>query len=100
MKVDSHTPCLACPAIVRNLYATAQVVLALLDEHQGDATGRELEAQANLQIALMYLTPFIEAHLENQDHALSVELAPARNPRRPGELVLDRVLPFGSELES
>jgi hypothetical protein len=93
VKPDAYTACSVCSIHVRALYATTQVLVAQLEGQLEDG-GPLREAMENAAIAVRHLTPHIEAHLENQDHALSVELAAARNPSAPGALVLERALPF------
>lgn len=99
MTLDDHNACLACPIHVRNLYASAQVLIAVLADVDIEGTPifdvpYLVEPLETLRIAVQQLTPFVEAHLENQDHALSRELAAARHPASPQALVLSRVLPF------
>jgi hypothetical protein len=82
MKPDSHTPCPVCPVVIRSLYAAAQVVLALQESPEDTTTwARGLDdALEQLRLALEHVAPFVDAHLSNQDHAHSVELAGARMP--------------------
>ena len=86
MTTDRHTPCLACPIQVRSLYASTQVLLALLEPVlDGDLILEDVERQlaeahAVTRIALQQLAPHVDAHLENQQHALSPDLAGARFP--------------------
>lgn len=100
MTLDRHTPCAACPIQVRDLFAQVQVLLAQLELLRGsgirarDVVPSVEEAMAGVSVALQHLAPFVEGHLENQEHGLSVDLAAARHPVRPGALVLERVLPF------
>lgn len=98
MTLNAQTPCPACPIVWRALYAAAQVLVAHL-ERQG--AGQELwEARERVRIALQHVTPLVEAHLENQDHAMSVELVDARHLPGPTTLVLDRGLPFSQPGDS
>lgn len=76
---DRHTACLACPVQVRTLYEAANIVAVYLETLS--ALPAELEEPTEmLAAALAAVRPFIEAHRENQDHALSPELLPARLP--------------------
>jgi hypothetical protein len=86
MVVDSHTPCPACPVQVRAIYEAAQVLI-ILSGHvvKGDVLSPGVErslrdALETVRISLNHLQPFVDAHLANQDHALSVELVNARHP--------------------
>jgi hypothetical protein len=71
---DAHTPCAACPIVVRELYAVAVRVSAyvhVLPPGLG----------ASLVEALAQLRPHVADHFANQDHSHSRELAGARgNP--------------------
>jgi hypothetical protein len=79
-RLDVHTPCIACPAQVRTLYAAGRRVLG------GRLHQLTTPEYDELYAALEELRPFIEAHHTNQQHAFSDELAGAREPRVP-ELV-------------
>lgn len=83
VKPDRHTSCPACAMQVRNLFAVAQVVLAIhtLPPDSEEFERARDEQLENLRLAIDALAPFVEAHLANQDHALSDELADARFPR-------------------
>lgn len=87
---NAHTPCPACAIQVRALYEAAAVVVAWVDLQNPALPATILE---NLRLAVASLSPFIEAHLENQLHALSPELMSARFPGQTPELT--RGLPFG-----
>jgi hypothetical protein len=84
MKADAHNPCPACAVQVRALYsaaaALAEVVASSTIDAGGDARALA-EAGANVRLALQNVAPFIDAHLANQDHALSTELLDARFPK-------------------
>jgi len=79
MTPDEHTPCPACPAQVRDLYAVGRRVL----ENAGWSEGSAPVEYEELYIALEALRPFVDAHHANQLHAFSEELADARDPKVP-----------------
>lgn len=94
MTPDVHTACPACPVQTRALYAATKALMAnlvavqqqLRDRyHEADLVrvGALFEAVENAQLALDAMAPFVDAHLANQIHALSVELVDARMPRLP-----------------
>jgi hypothetical protein len=97
MTLDARTACPACPIVIRNLQASADVLVALLDRYPHTKWPVDvIEAVENLRIAAGHTRPLVEAHLENQEHAMSVHLAPARNTTTSTVTVqLDRGLPFG-----
>jgi hypothetical protein len=81
MRIDHETPCVACPIVIRNLYATAKHVLLLADDSARTAiapSAAVVDAVENLRIALEHMAPYVDAHLSNQDHALSPALLNAR----------------------
>jgi hypothetical protein len=72
---------------VRGVYFAAAILIALLD---GDAAlfAQQLPKRLEeLRAALAQLAPFVGAHLENQLHSHSPELAHAREPEleAPGQ---------------
>lgn len=104
--LDPHTPCAVCAVPVQELFATAARLMHLLEQedlftHHGEGIvirmvmSRDLAAAIlHLHFAVQALAPLVEAHFANQDHALSPELAGARDPKVAGALVLERDLPF------
>ena len=91
---DAHTPCPGCAIQVRALYAAAQIVVAFRDL-VGEIPRELVEPIEQLRIAVGHCTPLVEAHLDNQDHAHSLELVDARaGLPGPTTLVLERALPF------
>lgn len=76
MTPDAHTPCPACPIVVRDLYAVGRRVLIRIQE----VAAPEYE---ELYLALEALRPWYEAHYANQLHAFSPELEDARLARHP-----------------
>ena len=79
MTPDAHTPCPACPMVVRHLYTAGRRVLMVGGYLGVDWTFSPAECQ-ELYLALEALRPFVDAHDANQVHALSPELADARDP--------------------
>lgn len=89
MVIDSHTPCVCCPDVVREqieadealLTALRAFLLALPVEHRNAPLADELKAHAILvRQRLRRLRPWYEAHHANQLHRDSVELADDRAP--------------------
>lgn len=77
MILDEHTPCPACPQVVRDLFAVAhRAVLQLLRD---DVVTRP--EYGELMAAVDTLRPWVEAHHANQVHAFSPELEDARAPQ-------------------
>lgn len=74
MILDAHTPCPACPQIVRTLYVTALRVLQARDCPR-------LPEVEELFAAVDAVRPWVEAHHVNQEHAFSFELEDARAPQ-------------------
>ena len=75
MTLDEHTPCPACPQIVRDLYVTARRVL----EHEPAMSA--LIDHEELHRSCEAVRPWVEAHHANQLHAFSLELEAARDPK-------------------
>ena len=70
--LGSADSCIACPQQVRNLYAVAFNLLNLVrnSDFDPDRLQRKLpERIAELQDAVEGLTPFIESHFANKEHA-------------------------------
>jgi len=80
MTPDAHTPCPACPATVRALYAAARRVLAGTNSHFLKHERLAPPEYDELYHACEDLRPFVEAHHANQEHSLSPELEAARHP--------------------
>jgi len=96
MPLDETTPCLACPDVVHTLFAAATVILNLWEGSA--ASEREFNvAVGDLRAAVNRLSPFVEAHFENQAHAYSEALTQARHPESPAVVVPARVLPFPTD---
>lgn len=77
---DAHTPCPACPAPVRALYAVARRVLAGTHSHFLTHERLAPAEYEELYQACEDLRPWIDAHHANQEHSLSPELEAARHP--------------------
>lgn len=79
MILDEHTPCPACPQVVRDLYSTARRLYAVTA--RATAPGERGPEYDEFLAALVALRPWIEAHHANQLHAFSFELEDARHPQ-------------------
>ena len=95
MTLDNHTECPACPIILRNWFAASQVLIALLDRYGSRLPADLREALENERIAVEHWKPLVEAHLENQEHAMSPHLVHARQLTTSSVTVVEaRVLPL------
>lgn len=79
-RLDLHNACAACPAPVRRVYYAAQTFVDLVEADGIEAALAVPARLEELRAAVRAFTPFVEAHNANQDHVLSAELAPAREP--------------------
>lgn len=79
MRVDRHNACPACPEPVRRLYYAATRFLDSVED-RGLADALVDAAVDELEAAAKAFTSCVDAHHANQDHALSPELASAREP--------------------
>jgi hypothetical protein len=77
MILDEHTPCPACPQVVRDLYVVGRRLVA---GGYGTLSLTELE---ELYHVLEAFRPFIEAHHANQLHSHAMTLEDARHPQVP-----------------
>lgn len=79
MILDAHTPCPACPQVVRDFYVVSRRLLSVTA--YATAAGEADVVSDEFLAALDALKLWIEAHHANQVHAFSPELEGARNPR-------------------
>lgn len=79
MILDQHTPCPACPQVVRDLYVTVRRLLSVA--RYATAAGETTVAYDECLAALDALRLWIEAHHGNQLHSHSVFLEDARAPQ-------------------
>ena len=87
MRADRLTPCPACPAPVRELYAVGRRILAGSRSHFFQHERLAPPEYEELYLALEKLRPFVEAHHANQEHAFSAELEAARHPASEAPVV-------------
>jgi hypothetical protein len=92
VRLDTHTPCPACPAPVQDLFSAAQALITALE---GDLSASGVcAAIETTRAALQRLAPHVEAHFANQAHAYAAELAGVRRAMTEATLVLERGLLF------